>query len=227
MALIQQKNRPEGMQPLAHPVYSLIVKRVLDMALALLLLLPGAVLMLPITLWVRLDSPGPVFYRAKRGGYKGKPFMILKFRSMVVDADKTGGCTALNDSRVTRPGRFLRKTKLDEIPQLLNILKGDMSFIGPRPELLLYTDQYTSAQQCILWVRPGVTDNASLAFISQDELVGETDPVANYEKYILQPKNAMRVQYALSQSLSGDLTLLIKTVGSVLAKLRRTLRTQA
>ena len=124
--------------PLSHPFYSKVVKRILDLLLALILLIPGLILMIPLAVWVRLDSPGPVFYRAVRGGYHNQPFRIFKFRSMVVDADKTGGCTAKNDSRVTRAGRIMRRLKLDELPQLFNIITGDMSFVGPRPELLLY-----------------------------------------------------------------------------------------
>lgn len=214
-------NLPRWEGPLKHPFYSHVIKRALDILLALLLLVPAAIIMVPVAILVKCDSKGTVFYRAPRGGYHNKPFYILKFRSMVTDADKTGGCTALNDARVTRAGRILRKTKLDEIPQLLNVLKGDMSFIGPRPELLLYTMQYTKEQECILWVRPGISDDASIAFISQDEMVGETDPVANYEKYILQKKNAMRVHYAMNQSFVNDAKLLFQTIGSVFSKIRR------
>jgi lipopolysaccharide/colanic/teichoic acid biosynthesis glycosyltransferase len=213
--------RPRWTGPLPHPFYSHFIKRALDIALALLLAIPGLALMLPLAVWVKLDSSGAVFYRAPRGGYQNKPFKILKFRTMVTGADLTGGCTALNDARVTRAGRVLRASKLDEIPQLINILKGDMSFIGPRPELLKYTDRYTPQQQCILWVRPGISDDASLAFISQDEIVGEEDPVANYEKYILDEKNAMRVRYAMSQSFRGDMRLLMRTCAGVFGKIRR------
>ena len=120
--------------PLSHPFYSKVVKRILDFLLALILLIPGLVMMIPLAVWVKLDSEGPVLYKAVRGGYHNQPFLIFKFRSMVVDADKTGGCTAKNDSRVTRAGRIMRRLKLDELPQLFNILKGDMSFVGPRPE---------------------------------------------------------------------------------------------
>ena len=119
--------------PLSHPFYSKVIKRIIDFVLALILLIPGCIIMLPLALWVKLDSPGPVIYKAVRGGYHNKPFLIYKFRSMVVDADKTGGCTALNDNRVTRAGKIMRRLKLDELPQLFNIIKGDMSFIGPRP----------------------------------------------------------------------------------------------
>ena len=204
--------------PLSHPFYSKVVKRALDLVLALVLLVPGLVLMVLLGLWVKLDSPGPVFYRAVRGGYHNQPFRIFKFRSMVVDADKTGGCTAKNDNRVTRAGRVMRRLKLDELPQLFNILKGDMSFVGPRPELLLYTEQYTEEQQCIMWVRPGVTDRSSIVYISQDEIVGEEDPVANFEKLILPEKNRLRVEYAKSQSFLLDCRLMLETVKGVFGK---------
>ena len=207
--------------PLSHPFYSKVVKRALDFLLALMLLIPGCILMLPLAVWVKLDSPGPVFYRALRGGYHNKPFYIMKFRSMVVDADKTGGCTALNDSRVTRAGKVMRRLKLDELPQLFNIIKGDMSFVGPRPELLLYTTQYTPEQECILWVRPGITDRSSIGYIAQDELVGEENPVENFEKYILPEKNRLRVEYAKSQCFTLDMQLFFETIGGVFGKARK------
>ena len=204
--------------PLSHPFYSKVVKRVLDFVLALILLIPGLILMAPLAVWVKLDSKGPVIYKAVRGGYHNQPFRIYKFRSMVVDADKTGGCTAKNDARVTRAGRIMRRLKLDELPQLFNILKGDMSFVGPRPELLLYTQQYTEEQQCIMWVRPGVTDRSSIVYIAQDEIVGEEDPVANFERLILPEKNRLRVEYAKSQSFTLDAELFFETIGGVFKK---------
>ena len=207
--------------PLSHPFYSKVVKRALDFLLALMLLIPGCILMLPLAVWVKLDSPGPVFYRALRGGDHNKPFYIMKFRSMVVDADKTGGCTALNDSRVTRAGKVMRHLKLDELPQLFNIIKGDMSFVGPRPELLLYTTQYTPEQECILWVRPGITDRSSIVYIAQDELVGEENPVENFEKYILPEKNRLRVEYAKSQCFTLDMQLFFETIGGVFGKAKK------
>ena len=209
---------PKWEGKLSHPFYSKVVKRGLDFFFALLLLPFGLVLMLPLAVWVKLDSKGPVLYRAIRGGYKNKPFYILKFRTMVVDADKSGGTTAKNDSRVTRAGRFLRRVKLDEIPQLFNILKGEMSFVGPRPELLLYTMQYTKEQECILWVRPGITDRSSIVYIAQDEMIGEENPVENFEKYILPTKNKLRVEYALNQSFPLDCGLFFETIGGVFRK---------
>ena len=177
--------------PLSHPFYSKVVKRALDLLLALILLVPGLILMIPLAVWVRLDSEGPVIYKAVRGGYHNQPFMIWKFRSMVVDADKTGGCTAKNDARVTRAGRIMR-----------------------------YTTQYTEEQQCIMWVRPGVTDRSSIVYIAQDEIVGEEDPVANFEKLILPEKNRLRVEYAKTQCFRLDVKLMLETVAGVFRKVR-------
>lgn len=204
--------------PLSHPFYSKVVKRGIDLILAALLLIPGVILMIPLAIWVKLDSPGPVLYKAVRGGYHNQPFYIYKFRSMIVGADKTGGTTGLNDSRVTGAGRIMRKLKMDELPQLFNILKGEMSFVGPRPELLLYTNQYTPEQQCIMWVRPGVTDRSSIEYISQDEIVGEEDPVGNFERLILPRKNQLRVEYAKNQSFALDWRLFWETIGGVFRK---------
>ena len=204
--------------PLSHPFYSRVVKRVLDFLLALVLLIPGVILMIPLAVWVKLDSPGPIIYKAIRGGYHNQPFYIYKFRSMIVGADQTGGTTAKNDSRVTRAGRIMRKLKMDELPQLFNILRGDMSFVGPRPELLLYTNRYTEEQQCIMWVRPGVTDRSSIEYIAQDEIVGEEDPVGNFERLVLPRKNRLRVEYAKNQSFPLDWKLFWETIAGVFRK---------
>ena len=213
--------------PLSHPFYSKVVKRILDLGLALILLVPGLILMIPLAVWVKLDSPGPVIYKAVRGGYHNQPFTIFKFRSMVVGADRTGGTTAKNDDRVTRAGRVMRKLKLDELPQLFNIIRGDMSFVGPRPELLMYTNQYTKEQQCIMWVRPGITDRSSIVYIAQDEIVGEEDPVGNFERLILPKKNQMRVEYARNQSFSLDAQLFWETICGVFKKAEKAAKGQA
>lgn len=218
MAKEKMPEMPYWDGPLSHPFYSHVVKRALDLILALILLIPALIVMIPLAIWIKLDSPGPVFYKAIRGGYHNQPFKILKFRSMVVDADKSGGCTAKNDDRVTGAGRVMRRLKLDELPQLLNIIRGDMSFVGPRPELLLYTTQYTKEQECIMWVRPGITDRSSIVYIAQDEIVGEEDPVANFEKLILPEKNRLRVEYAMSQSFGLDARLFLETIGGVFGK---------
>lgn len=204
--------------PLSHPFYSKVVKRAVDFVLALLLLAPCLAVMLPVALAVKLTSKGPVLYSAPRGGYHNRPFHILKFRTMVVGADRFSSTTALNDPRVTKVGRVLRWSKLDELPQLFNVLKGDMSFIGPRPELLRYTTRYTPQQQCILWVRPGISDPSSLKLISLDELVGHDDPEGSYETKILGEKNRMRVEYARNQSFALDTGVFFQTLKCLFQK---------
>ena len=222
-----QENFPRWDGPLSHPVYSRYVKRVLDFVLALAVIVPCAVVMIPIAVLVKITSEGPVFYTAPRGGYHNKPFHILKFRTMVVGADKFSSTTALNDPRITPIGRVLRYTKLDELPQLFNIIKGDMSFIGPRPELLRYTSQYTEDQQCILWVRPGISDPSSIKLISLDELVGHDDPEGTYETRILGEKNRMRVEYAQNQSFGLDAKVFFHTLTTLFHKIVRSLKRRA
>ena len=135
--------------------------------------------------------------------------------------DKGSSTTAYNDPRVTKVGRVLRMTKLDELPQLFNILKGEMSFIGPRPEVLYYTTQYTPDQECILWVRPGISDPSSIKLISLDELVGHDDPEGTYETKILGEKNRMRVEYARAQSFPLDMRVFFQTLWCVIRKILR------
>ncbi len=206
----------------ADGIYNRFFKRVLDLLLSLIFTVVLLPFYLLIALAVVIDSGFPVFYRAQRGGYHNKPFRIFKFRSMVKNADKIGGgTTALNDSRITRVGNFLRKTKLDEIPQLFNIIKGDMSFIGPRPELLRYTEQYAGEELLIHRVRPGITDYSSIEFINLDEIVGGENADEMYEKYVLKRKNELRVKYAKTVSFSTDIKLLFITVWDVLKKICR------
>lgn len=199
--------------------YNIIVKRIFDLIVSLFLLVLLFPVVVIIALLVKADSHGRVFYRGIRTGYHGKRFRIIKFRSMVENAEHIGGgTTAHNDSRITRIGRFLRKTKLDEIPQLINIVLGEMSFIGPRPELPRYTDMYLGDEKIILDVRPGITDISSIRFIYLEEMVGENDADENYEKEILKKKNALRVQYVLRQTIFLDSWLLFETVRRVLKK---------
>ena len=193
--------------------YNRFAKRIIDITLAipmLLLLLP---VFLIVSLMIVFDSGFPIFYRPVRGGYKNKPFRIFKFRSMVKNADKIGGgTTALNDSRITNVGSFLRKTKLDEIPQLFNIISGEMSFIGPRPELLRYTNEYDFFEKYILSVRPGITDFSSLEFINLDEIVGELNADEMYEKNVLKRKNQIRLRYVGEMSFLVDVQIFFLTV---------------
>lgn len=206
----------------ADGIYNRFVKRILDLILALIFAVVLAPIYLILALAVVIDTGLPIFYRAERGGYRDKPFRIFKFRSMVKNADQIGGgTTALNDSRITKVGNVLRKTKLDEIPQLFNIIKGDMSFIGPRPELLRYTAQYEGEELLIHRVRPGITDYSSIEFINLDEIVGGENADEMYEKYVLRRKNELRVKYAKTVSFVTDFKLLFITVWDVLKKICR------
>jgi lipopolysaccharide/colanic/teichoic acid biosynthesis glycosyltransferase len=189
------------------------LKRAIDITgacVGLVLLTP---LLLLLALLIKLDSSGPVFYRGLRAGWHGQPFRIFKFRTMVPDAERLGGgSTAKNDPRVTRIGRLLRRYKLDELPQLLNVIRGDMSLVGPRPELPQYAALYAGDEKLILTVRPGITDNASIEFIHLGNLLGDEDADLIYETQIRPRKNALRVQYVKTQSIAGDLHLIWRTL---------------
>lgn len=201
-------------------VYNDIFKRTFDFILALIIFLILLPIFALIFITIKFDSKGPVFYKAQRGGYHNIPFRIFKFRTMIINADKIGGgTTALNDTRITKIGKFLRKTKLDEIPQLINILKGEMSFVGPRPELLQYTDKYAGREKIILEVRPGITDISSIQFISLDEIVGVENADEYYEKYILKEKNALRIKYVQEQNFGLDTQLFFMTILRVCKKI--------
>lgn len=200
-------------------IYNKVFKRIIDFTLALIIAVLLAPVYLVLSIIIVAETGFPVFYRAPRGGYKNKSFRIFKFRSMVKDADKIGGgTTSLNDSRITKVGAFLRKTKLDEIPQLFNIINGSMSFIGPRPELLRYTDAYDEKEKYILKVRPGITDYSSLKFINLDEVVGAENADEMYEKYVLKTKNNLRLMYVSKVSFGTDMYLFFATIGNVVKK---------
>ena len=200
-------------------IYNRIWKRCLDFVFALIAIILLFPIVLIFSLAVLIDDGLPIFYTPLRGGYKGKPLKIIKYRTMVRNADKIGGgTTALNDPRITRVGSILRKVKADEIVQIFNVLTGTMSFVGPRPELLQYTEQYTEEESVILKVRPGITDYSSLEFISLDEIVGGENADEMYEKYVLERKNQLRIKYAEEVSLKTDIVIFFKTIWSVLAK---------
>lgn len=206
-------------QPAYSGIYNKYIKRLLDIAFSLCLLLILWPLYLIIALAIAIEDGFPVLYRAERGGYLGEPFRICKFRSMVRNADKIGGSTtSFHDSRITKVGNFLRKTKLDEIPQLWQVLTGKMSIIGPRPELKQYVSQYQGEELDILKVRPGITDFSSVEFINLDEIVGEENADEMYEKLVLKKKNALRVKYAHCVSFRTDIYILFKTAAAVLGK---------
>ena len=202
-----------------NSLYNRKVKPVIGFVMAVLFLLVLWPIYAVIAILIMVDSGTPVLYSPLRGGYKNKPFHIFKFRTMVKNADKIGGgTTALNDPRITKVGNVLRKTKLDEIPQLFNILNGTMSFIGPRPELLQYVDKYEDNEKIILEVRPGITDYSSVEFINLDEIVGSDNADEIYEKKVLKKKNALRIKYAETVSFKTDCYLFFNTIWRVIKK---------
>jgi Sugar transferases involved in lipopolysaccharide synthesis len=204
---------------LIRSFYNIFAKRIIDLPLAIIFLILLSPVFLFVSIAIIIDSGFPIFYRAERGGYKGRIFYIIKFRSMVKNADiKGGGTTALNDTRITKIGKLLRKTKIDEFPQLLNIIKGEMSFVGPRPELTLYTSRYIGKEKAISEVRPGITDYSSLEYISLDEIVGNQNADEVYEKLVLKQKNQLRVKYAETISFITDFKLFFGTIQKVIQK---------
>lgn len=200
-------------------LYNRYIKRILDLLLSAFGLMLTWPLYFIIALCIVLEDGFPILYRAERGGYNGKNFRICKFRSMIPDADKLGGgTTSFHDSRITKVGNILRKTKLDEIPQLWQVFTGKMSIIGPRPELPYYVSQYQGEELDILKVRPGITDYSSVEFINLDEIVGEENADEMYEKLVLKRKNALRIKYAHTVSFSTDMYILFRTAAAVITK---------
>jgi lipopolysaccharide/colanic/teichoic acid biosynthesis glycosyltransferase len=193
----------------------LIAKRLFDIVFAALALLPVSPVLAWAAAWVRVDSPGPVFFRQVRVGRGGREFRIFKFRTMRTDAERAGPqITIGTDARVTRPGHVLRRYKLDELPQFLNVLIGDMSVVGPRPEVPRYVAQYPeSLRQRVLSVRPGITDLASIEYRDENSLLGTSaDPERTYVEVILPAKLALCDRYVESQSLWGDLVIIARTL---------------
>ena len=189
------------------------MKRLFDIVVSLIALVVFSPLLLAVAIWVKMDSPGPVFYRGKRAGRGNQPFGIFKFRSMVMNADKIGGSsTSGEDPRVTRSGRFIRRYKIDELSQLMNVLIGDMSIVGPRPEILAYTSKYEGEFLEILAVRPGITDWASIW--NSDEggvLAGAKDPDRAYEILIQPTKLRLQLQYVRERTFWMDLKIIVYT----------------
>jgi lipopolysaccharide/colanic/teichoic acid biosynthesis glycosyltransferase len=196
-----------------------MVKRAFDIVFSLLGLIFLSPVFLAAAAAIKLDSSGPVFYRGKRTGLGGSSFYIYKFRTMKVNSEKRGGdTTALNDPRVTRAGKFLRKYKIDELPQLLNVLKGEMSIVGPRPELPVYTERYNDREKRILSVRPGITDHSSIELRHLDELVGQNAADKVFEERILPKKNELRLRYVDTRSFWTDLVIIFRTLAAIFSK---------
>lgn len=189
----------------------LILKRFFDILVSFILLLLLLPLFIVIAFIIKISSSGPIFYRAQRAGLNGKPFLIFKFRTMKVGADKASGTTALNDPRITNYGSFLRNYKIDELPQLINVLIGDMSLVGPRPELLDYVKRYQGEEKLIITVKPGITDYSSLHFFSEEQWVGEIDASKTFDNLVLPVKNFLRIKYVKERSFFTDIKLLMLT----------------
>lgn len=188
--------------------------RIIEFFLALIGLLLLSPFLILIAIAVRLDSGKPVFFIQERVGKKGKPFNLYKFRTMIRLAHRGGYLTVgSNDTRVTRVGKRLRKTKLDELPQLFNVLKGDMSFVGPRPEVIKYVELYTEEQRRVLNVRPGITDLASIEFFNENELLGQSSrPEQTYIEEIMPKKLEINLRYLEKKSFFNDVIVIWKTV---------------
>ncbi len=216
---MQKNDRPMDIADvLARRKPQLIAKRAMDIVLSACALAVLWPLLLLIALAIWIDDPGPVFYRQVRVGRNGKTFRIFKFRSMVMDADKKGlAITVGRDSRITRVGAVLRKTKLDELAQLLNVLLGQMSFVGPRPEVPKYVELYTPYQRQVLLVRPGITDYASIAYRNENDLLaGAPNPEAMYIEQIMPDKIELNMKYLREISPLADIRLILKTIVAVI-----------
>lgn len=190
------------------------MKRLFDIVCSFLGLVFLSWLFVIVALWVGLSSKGGVFYRQRRVGRFGKDFTLWKFRSMRVNSDTKGLLTVGGrDSRITKAGVFIRKYKLDELPQLFNVLKGDMSFVGPRPEVRKYVDLYTEEQMRVLSVRPGITSPASIKYRNENDILArENDPEKYYIDVIMQDKLAIGLDYIDHQSMITDIKLIFQTI---------------
>jgi lipopolysaccharide/colanic/teichoic acid biosynthesis glycosyltransferase len=197
-----------------------VAKRTFDLLAAVLGLLLLAPVLAALAAWIRLDSSGPALFRQERVGRGGRPFRIYKFRTMVVDAPGRGPeITVGRDPRVTRAGAFLRRTKLDELPQLINVLLGDMSLVGPRPEVPRYVALYPAAtRQKVLSVRPGLTDEAAIQYADESSLLAAAvDPERAYVEQVLPRKLALYESYVDSRSLAGDIGIILRTLRRIWA----------
>ncbi len=195
-------------------MFNKIIKRIFDFISSFL----GCIILIPvfiiIAILIKLDSKGPIFFKQKRVGQHGEEFDILKYRTMVVDAEKIGKqITVGNDSRVTGIGKFLRKYKLDELPQLFNVLKGDMSLVGPRPEVPKYVKLYNEVEREVLKVKPGITDFASIEYRDENEILGSVEnPEEYYINVIMKHKLQLNLKYIDNNNIFLDIKIILKTL---------------
>jgi lipopolysaccharide/colanic/teichoic acid biosynthesis glycosyltransferase len=197
---------------------SRVAKRAFDVVLSLVGLVLLSPLLAALGVGIKLNSPGPVFYRGLRAGRHGTPFRIFKFRSMVVNAERIGGpSSSADDPRITRVGDLLRRYKLDELPQLLNVVKGEMSLVGPRPEVAQEVLLYTDEEKRLLDVRPGMTDWASIKFRNEGEILrGSADPHRAYREKIRPEKIRLGLEYVHSRSFVTDCRIIVRTLKAIL-----------
>ena len=195
-------------------------KRALDLLLAIIALTVSAPVFLACAIAIAADSKGPILYRGRRIGQGGKPFSMLKFRTLVVDAEQIGGSsTPDDDPRITRVGAILRKRKLDELPQLWNVLRGDMSFVGPRPQVEWAVQRYSAEERHLLDVKPGITDYASLKFPNEGEILkGSADPDRDYMEKIHPEKVRLGLYYVRHRTILGDVRIIAQTLFTVLRR---------
>ena len=195
-------------------------KRFFDIFISVLILMILVPLFIAIALLIKLDSKGPIIFRGIRTGVNGADFHMFKFRTMYEGSESHGTTTALNDTRITKIGKFLRETKLDELPQFYNVVMGDMSIVGPRPEVREHTSVYTLDEMRILSVKPGITDYSSIYFSSLSELLGEVDAHSNFILKYRNKKNLLRIKYVDEQSFLNDLLIILNTVRVIFLKIK-------
>lgn len=197
---------------------SKISKRIFDILFSSIGLILISPILLVISIIIKITSEGPILFKQVRVGKDNKDFKILKFRTMIVDADKKGlKITVKDDPRITKIGKLLRKTKLDELPQLFNVLLGDMSFVGPRPEVRKYVDLYTEEQKQVLSVRPGITDLASIKYRNENELLDQSsNPEETYINEIMPSKLKINLDYVKNINLVNDIKLILLTIKTVI-----------
>jgi lipopolysaccharide/colanic/teichoic acid biosynthesis glycosyltransferase len=207
-----------------------MLKRLFDLVFAVIGLVVLSPVFLAVALWVKMSDRGPVLFRQERVGLGGRRFWMLKFRSMVVNARTAGpSITRKGDARITPPGRILRKTKLDELPQLWNVLVGEMSFVGPRPEVPEYVAKYTPEQRRVLALKPGITDLATLEFRNEEEMLSEVGRGQKakaverfYLEYCVPRKIQLNLEYARRASLWQDVRIILRTLFPIFEAKRRT-----
>ena len=201
---------------------SLVLKRCLDFLLALVLLFLTSPLFIVLSIWIKLDSKGPVIYKQERVTQYNRHFKIWKFRTMVTDADKKGSLvTSVNDSRITKVGQFIRRVRLDELPQLVNVLKGEMSFVGTRPEVPRYTEQYSPEMMATLLLPAGITSLASIHYKDEDAIISQMTAKGMtvdqaYVERVLPEKMHFNLAYLRDFSFVGDIKIMLQTVVEVL-----------